>query len=96
MSKFALLIGTAALLVTSTPALSQNPPRQAKASKGQQLQQAAMNDVPRCPRKHGTVSIVDGQDSSGWTQNSLAPLPACCACSSSGLAASTSSIAVQA
>ncbi|MES2058094.1 MAG: CsgG/HfaB family protein [Pseudomonadota bacterium] len=61
------------LLITTTPALAGKEPKQAKASNGQQLQQAAMSDVPRCPRKHGTVSIADGDDPSGWTQNNLAP-----------------------
>lgn len=37
------------------------------------MQQQAQADVPRCTRKLGTLSIVDGDDSSGWTQNSLAP-----------------------
>ena len=68
-----LLSGVAMVAVATAPVMAQKPPKQASASKGQQLQQAAMNDVPRCPQKHGTVSIVDGQDSSGWTQNSLAP-----------------------
>ncbi|MET0238529.1 MAG: CsgG/HfaB family protein [Sphingobium sp.] len=48
-------------------------PKQAKASSGEQLQQQAMSDVPRCTRKLGTVSIADGDDPTGWTQNSLAP-----------------------
>jgi len=69
----ALLAGATAVAVVAAPLSAQKPPKQASASKGQQLQQAAMNDVPRCSTKHGTVSIVDGQDSSGWTQNSLAP-----------------------
>ncbi|OYY63627.1 MAG: curli production assembly/transport component csgg [Sphingomonas sp. 28-62-11] len=67
------MTSAAVVLVVASPLNAQRPPRQASASKGQQLQQAAMNDVPRCTTKHGTVSIVDGQDSSGWTQNSLAP-----------------------
>jgi curli biogenesis system outer membrane secretion channel CsgG len=46
---------------------------QARASKGQQMQQQAAADVPRCTRKLGTLSIADGDDPSGWTQNSLAP-----------------------
>lgn len=46
---------------------------QARASKGQQMQQQAVADVPRCTRKLGTLSIADGDDPSGWTQNSLAP-----------------------
>ncbi|MGY4399012.1 curli biogenesis system outer membrane secretion channel CsgG [Sphingomonas sp. UYAg733] len=68
-----MLAGAAMLLITTTPALAGKEPKQAKASNGQQLQQQAMSDVPRCSRKHGTVSIADGDDPSGWTQNSLAP-----------------------
>jgi curli biogenesis system outer membrane secretion channel CsgG len=49
------------------------PPQQARASSGQQLQQQALSDVPRCLRKLGTVSIANGDNSYGWTQNSLAP-----------------------
>jgi len=37
------------------------------------MQEAAVNDVPRCTRKLGTLSIIDGDDPSGWTQWSLAP-----------------------
>jgi curli biogenesis system outer membrane secretion channel CsgG len=46
---------------------------QAAASRGQKMQQQAVADVPHCARKLGTVSIADGDDPSGWTQNSLAP-----------------------
>lgn len=60
------------LVITSTAATAKEP-KQAKASNGEKLQQAAMSDVPRCARKHGTVSIADGDDPSGWTQNQLAP-----------------------
>lgn len=73
MTMVKLMTSAALVLMVAAPLNAQRPPKQAKASKGQQLQQAAMNDVPRCTTKHGTVSIVDGQDSSGWTQNSLAP-----------------------
>ena len=31
-----------------------------------------MNDVPHCLRKLGTVSVMDGDDPSGWTQFQLA------------------------
>ncbi len=48
-------------------------PQLARASSGQQLQQQTMSDVPHCARKLGTISIVDGDDPSGWTQYSLAP-----------------------
>ena len=30
-----------------------------------------MNDVPHCLRKLGTVSVMDGDDPSGWTQFQL-------------------------
>lgn len=50
-------------------------PKQAKPSKAQQLQQQAQQDVPRCTRKLGTLSIADGDDPYGWTQYQL-PGPA--------------------
>ncbi|WP_374945227.1 CsgG/HfaB family protein [Sphingomonas sp.] len=46
---------------------------QARPSSGQRMQEAAANDVPRCARKLGTLSIEDGDDPSPWTQASLAP-----------------------
>jgi curli biogenesis system outer membrane secretion channel CsgG len=61
----------AAILAMSAQAAAE--PKQAKPSKTQQLQQKAMTDVPRCTRKLGTLSIIDGDDPSGWTQNQLAP-----------------------
>lgn len=66
------LAATAALLATTTTA-SAKEPKLAKASSGQKLQEATMNDVPRCTVKHGTISIENGDDPSGWTQHSLAP-----------------------
>ncbi len=53
----------------SGPAASQ---RLAKPSGTERLQQATMNDVPHCSRKLGTVSVMDGDDPSGWTQFQLA------------------------
>lgn len=67
------IIWLAAVATVASSSPVQAEPKQAKASAGQQLQQQAMNDVPRCFRKLGTVSIADGDDPSGWTQNSLAP-----------------------
>jgi curli biogenesis system outer membrane secretion channel CsgG len=72
MSKLALLAGTA-LIISGFSSAYAKPPKQAGPSGGQQLQQQALNDVPRCSRKLGTVSIANGDDPSGWTQNSLAP-----------------------
>ena len=57
-----------ALLAMPTEATAQ---RLSKPSGTQQLQQATMNDVPRCARKLGTVSVMDGDDPSGWTQFQL-------------------------
>ena len=57
------------LLALPTPAAAQ---RTSSPSKTQQTQQAMMNDVPRCARKLGTVSVMDGDDPSGWTQFQLA------------------------
>jgi curli biogenesis system outer membrane secretion channel CsgG len=45
---------------------------QARPSGTQQTQQAMMNDVPHCLRKLGTLSVMDGDDPSGWTQFQLA------------------------
>jgi curli biogenesis system outer membrane secretion channel CsgG len=71
MRTIAYLVGTALLAgAVAQPALAQ---RQAKASAGQKMQAAAMQDVPRCTRKLGTISIIDGDDPSGWTQHQLAP-----------------------
>src|SRR3954452_22840420 len=64
----------AALIISGfSSAYAAKPPKQAGASGGQQLQQQAVNDVPRCSRKLGTVSIANGDDPSGWAQNNLAP-----------------------
>ena len=43
----------------------------ASPSSAQRTQQATMNDVPHCVRKLGTVSVMDGDDPSGWTQFQL-------------------------
>jgi curli biogenesis system outer membrane secretion channel CsgG len=65
-------LATAVAVIAGTPAVAQAQ-AQARKSGGQRMQEAAQNDVPRCTRKLGTLSIVDGDDPSGWTQNSLAP-----------------------
>lgn len=61
---------TALALCVSGSAQAQ---RLAKPSGGQKLQEATMTDVPRCTRKLGTLSVVDGDDPRPWTQYSLAP-----------------------
>lgn len=61
---------TAMAMCIASPVQAQ---RLAKPSDGQKLQQQTMTDVPRCYRKLGTLSIVDGDDPRGWTQYSLAP-----------------------
>jgi curli biogenesis system outer membrane secretion channel CsgG len=71
-SKFlagAALAAVAALGVSSpAPAPAQHL---AGPSGTQKTQDATMNDVPHCLRKLGTVSVMDGDDPSGWTQFQL-------------------------
>ncbi len=59
-----LLLGT---LSIGTSAIAKDP----KQSKGQKIQEKAVADVPRCNRKLGTLSIVDGDNPYAWTQNNL-------------------------
>jgi len=59
----------AALLVLSFPAQAF---AQAGPSSTQRTQQQMVNDVPHCARKLGTLSVMDGDDPSGWTQFQLA------------------------
>lgn len=60
-----------AMILANTAAIAQSTP--AKPSNGQKMQQKAEADVPQCTRNLGTISIVNGDDASGWTQYSLAP-----------------------
>lgn len=73
MARSSMLSAAVLMAVAASPPAAAKPPRQASASSGQRLQQQAASDVPRCSRKLGTVSIANGDDPSGWTQNSLAP-----------------------
>lgn len=70
MLKFPAVALTALALCAAGSAEAQ---RLAKPSSGQKLQEATANDVPRCTRKLGTISVVDGDDPRPWTQYSLAP-----------------------
>lgn len=45
---------------------------QAKPSNAQKLQTQAVAEIPRCARKLGTLSIMDGDDTRGWMQYNLA------------------------
>jgi curli biogenesis system outer membrane secretion channel CsgG len=67
MTKTAFIAAAAALV--GVPASAQHL---ANPSGTQKLQQAMMSDVPHCVRKLGTVSVMDGDDPSGWTQFQLA------------------------
>lgn len=64
-----LAAGAAVSALMAAPAVY----AQAKASKVQQTQDKMLSEIPRCSQKLGTITIVDGDDASGWTQNSLAP-----------------------
>ena len=63
---------TCATMLSLLATAAQAEPRQAKASNAEQLQRKAVADVPHCVRKLGTISIMDGDDPSGWTQFQLA------------------------
>jgi len=67
-----MCLGSAMLALLSTSATAGILGGPAKPSGTQQTQQAMMNDVPHCVRKLGTVSVMDGDDPSGWTQFQLA------------------------
>jgi curli biogenesis system outer membrane secretion channel CsgG len=67
MTRTALLAAAAALVAFPASAA-----QLAKPSGTQRTQQAMMNDVPHCLRKLGTLSVMDGDDPSGWTQFQLA------------------------
>ena len=58
--------GSALALAAATDATAQ-----ARPSGTQKTQAQMMNDVPRCARKLGTLSVVDGDDPT-WTQYQLA------------------------
>jgi curli biogenesis system outer membrane secretion channel CsgG len=62
---------TAAVLVSTAMPLAAKEPKQAKETKAQKLQEAAVTDVPRCTRKLGTLSVADGDDPYGWSQFNL-------------------------
>lgn len=66
-----LILSAAAFSLVAAPAFAE--PRQAKASNAEKLQRKALTDVPRCTRKLGTISIIDGDDANGWAQFNLAP-----------------------
>ena len=67
MIRTALFAGAVAGFI-STPVAAQHL---AGPSGTQKTQEATMNDVPRCIRKLGTVSVMNGDDPSGWTQFQL-------------------------
>jgi curli biogenesis system outer membrane secretion channel CsgG len=67
MIRKTMLAGAALSLVATTSAIA----APARPSGVQRTQEAALTDVPRCTRKLGTVSVMDGDDPSGWTQFQL-------------------------
>lgn len=60
----------AATLAMAGDALAQQT---SKPSRVQRAQDRAVGDIPRCTRSLGTLSIVDGDEDSGWRQRNLAP-----------------------
>jgi len=68
MHKHLYAVALAALILPSV-ALAQT----AKPSSAQKTQNQMMADIPKCSKKLGTISIVNGDDERGWAQNNLAP-----------------------
>lgn len=66
-------IFAASALAVALPGAGYAQGRPAKATNAQKMQQNAMDEVPRCARKLGTLSITDGDDPRGWNQYNLAP-----------------------
>lgn len=64
---YLLAVGAALSIVTPVSAFAQ-----AKPSNAQKLQTQAVAEIPRCARKLGTLSIMDGDDTRGWMQYNLA------------------------
>jgi hypothetical protein len=69
MSMKKLMLAAGAIVCVAAPVEAF---AQAKPTKAQQLQTQAQAEVPRCTRKLGTLSIIDGDDPRGWTQYNLA------------------------
>lgn len=67
VTAFSAAVSTLALMAPDA-ALAQAAP-----TKAEKAQRQALDDVPHCTRKLGTISIVDGDDARGWTQYNLAP-----------------------
>lgn len=65
------LTATTLVVISSLVASPISAQRLAKPSGTQKTQDATMADVPKCSRKLGTVSVMDGDDPSGWTQFQL-------------------------
>lgn len=73
MNRFSYLAAVAAVFSSGLLATAaQSAPQQARPSNTEKLQRQAISDVPHCTRNLGTISIVNGDDPSGWTQYNLA------------------------
>lgn len=68
-----LIVAAGALAAVSPAGAAYAQGRPAKPSNAQTMQTQAMNEIPRCTRKLGTLSITDGDDPRGWNQYNLAP-----------------------
>lgn len=77
MFSFRMRKAVAPVLMASTALLGAAPDmalaQSAKASKVQQQQDKMVASIPHCTKRLGTITIVDGDDSNGWTQANLAP-----------------------
>lgn len=74
VSNKSLCVATSFLaILTAVPAPVLAQTAAAGASNAQKQQDKMVAEIPHCTKRLGTISIVNGDDATGWTQNSLAP-----------------------
>ena len=64
---------SAATLATALLFSGNSNAQTARPSRVQNTQDALMAQIPHCTRNLGTISVVDGSDTHGWSQHQLAP-----------------------
>ncbi len=67
------LAASVLMAVTAVPAPVSAQTAAAGASNAQKQQDKMVTEIPHCTRRLGTISIVNGDNTTGWTQNNLAP-----------------------
>lgn len=71
VSRVSVCLAALAVVAASAPTLAQTAA--AGASNAQKQQDKMVAEIPHCTKRLGTISIVNGDNANGWTQNNLAP-----------------------